>query len=287
MRECSHPYAGRYAALATKHGKERQIARPLRVAFDLLLYVPPDLDTDVLGTFSGEIARHGSPVDVVLQKAHMGMQVSGLPLGLANEGSFGPHPMFPFLVADTELLVFIDDERGIQVQEMVVSEHVLAAQTTARVLADLNTFLPRVLFPSHALLVRPNALYQHDLIFKGITTLDVLTEKITRAASASPDGLALVETDLRAHMNPTRRRVIRQVAVRLARRLAHLCPACHTPGWGRVDTLLGLPCEWCGEATDLVREEILGCAACPYRQCVPRSDGLLHASAAACPACNP
>ncbi len=282
-----HPYAGRRASLATKHGKEGQIARPLHAALNLHVCVPSTIDTDLLGTFTGEIPRHGSPAQVVLQKARMGMEITGLPLGLANEGSFGPHPAFPLITADTELLVFVDDERGIHIQESVVSERVVAAQTTARSITDIAPFLTRVSFPSHGLIVRPNALLQPDLIFKGITDSVVLAEKLKFAAEKSPDGFALVETDLRAHMNPTRRRVIRQLAVRLARRLVHLCPACHTPGWGLVDHLYGLPCEWCGEATDLVREDILGCPACSYRQYQARADGLLYASPTHCNACNP
>nr|MBA2680548.1 hypothetical protein [Ktedonobacteraceae bacterium] len=160
MKECrqTHPYAGRLASLATKHGKERQIARPLHAALNLDIYVPPTIDTDLLGTFTGEILRHGSTAQVVLQKAHMGMEISGLSLGLANEGSFGPHPAFPLITADTELLIFVDDERGIHVQESVVSEQVIASQATARSLADLDAFLAHTLFPSHALIVRPNAL---------------------------------------------------------------------------------------------------------------------------------
>jgi len=289
MKECrqTHPYTGRRASLATKHGKERQIARPLHAALNLDTYVPPTIDTDLLGTFTGEIPRRGSPAQVVLQKARMGMEMTGLSLGLANEGSFGPHPAFPLVTADTELLVFVDDERGIHVQESVVSEQVVAAQAVTHSIADLAPFLAHALFPSHALIVRPNALLQSDLLFKGITDPVVLEEKVKLIAAISPDGLALVETDLRAHMNPTRRRVLRHLAVRLARRLAHLCPACRTPGWGLVSHLYGLPCEWCGEATDLVCEDLFGCPACSYRQHHPRSDGLLHASPTHCPSCNP
>ncbi len=280
-----HPYKGRTVALATKHGKERQIEPPLHAALDLSVYVPDAIDTDVLGTFTGEVPRQGSPAEIVLQKARMGMLLANLPLGLANEGSFGPHPELPMLIVDTELLLFVDDERGIQVQEVLVSEEIVAAQTTAHSVDELSQFLARTQFPTHALIVRPHSSYQH--VVKGITDGETLKQSIERSATLSDDGLALIETDLRAHMNPTRQRVIARLAERLAQRLLQLCPRCHTPGWGPVDVTRGLPCEWCGEATSLVSENIYGCPLCSYREYVPRSDGLRYAPAAQCPACNP
>ena len=286
----THPYVGRVAVLATKHGKEQQIARPLHAALGLQVYVPPNLDTDVLGTFTGEIPRQGPPTEVVLQKARMGMAKSGCPLGLANEGSFGPLPALPMLIVDTELLLWVDDERGIQVLEVLVSEQVVATHCTARSLEEVSTFLARACFPSHGLIVRPHVVsapLSPDQILKGITESETLAKAIKQSSSLSLDGLALVETDLRAHMNPTRRRVIRRLAGCLARRIACLCPHCRTPGWGRVDVVRGLPCEWCGEATDLVREEVLGCPSCSYRVHRARSDGQNTAPAAQCPSCNP
>jgi len=113
----AHPYAGRAAVLATRHGKERLLGRPLRVTPGLRLRVPPDLDTDALGTFTGEVARVGTPLEVARRKARLGMEAMGLPLGLASEGSFGPHPTIPFLPADHELLLFVDDERGVETVE--------------------------------------------------------------------------------------------------------------------------------------------------------------------------
>ena len=284
-RASEHPYRGRIVALATKHGKEQQIEPPLRAALDLSIYIPDTIDTDVLGTFTGEIPRRGSPAEIVLQKARMGMQLANLPLGLANEGSFGPHPELPMLIVDTELLLFVDEERGIQVQEALVSEEVVAAQTTAHSIDELSQFLTRTHFPTHGLIVRPHRLYEH--VVKGITDMESLKQSIERSAALSDDGLALIETDLRAHMNPTRQRVLARLAERLAQRLLQLCPRCNTPGWGPVDVVHGLPCEWCGEATNLVKENIYGCPLCSYRECMPRSDGLRYASAAQCPSCNP
>jgi len=88
-------------------------------------------------------------------------------------------------------------------------------------------------------------------------------------------------------MNPTRRRVIRQAAFKLVRRLLTSCPACGSPGWAQTGTEKGLPCGVCGEPTELVRHEIFGCPYCHHCAMQPRSDGRRFANDAQCPSCNP
>ena len=282
-----HPYQGRKVALATKHQKEQVLGPPLRAAVGLEMCVPDDLDTDLLGTFSGEVDRHGTPREVALRKARLGMNAAGLTLGLASEGSFGPHPQLLLVPADHELLAFVDDEGGIEVVEQILSSKTNFAHDAAKTVDDLKEFFVRARFPSHGLIVRPNSGLQPGLLFKGITKFDALKEALEQCASASADGLAHVETDMRAHMNPTRRQVLREVATGLGRRLATLCPECGAPGWGLVDVVRGLPCEWCGGETDFVRTEIHGCPRCKNRESYPRSDGLRVASPGNCPWCNP
>lgn len=282
-----HPYQGREAVLCTKHGKEQVIAPPLMAGVGLKLRVPDDVDTDTLGTFTREVPRIGTAREVALRKARLGMAAAGLPLGLANEGSFGPHPHLVFVPGDHEILLFVDDEMGIQVVEETISAETNFAHQDTTTVEDLGDFLKRVRFPSHGLIVRPNSGLEPELLFKGITTARILRDAVDRCARASEDGLAHVETDMRAHMNPMRQSVLRDLAVRLARRLASRCSQCGAPGWGLVDVVRGLPCEVCGGETDWVREEVYGCPRCPLRHNRPRSDGRHHADAENCPWCNP
>ncbi|MCL4520892.1 MAG: hypothetical protein M1415_04795 [Firmicutes bacterium] len=286
-RNISHPYEGRTVVLATKHQKDRVLGPPLRAAVGLKMRVPDGLDTDLLGTFSGEVERHGTPREVALRKAHLGMDATGEDLGLASEGSFGPHPQWLVVPANHELLAFIDATRNIEVIQQTISLQTNWAQAAARTIDDLKDFLAKVQFPSHGLIVRPHSGLQPERLFKGITDLTVLQGVVLQCALASEDGLAHVESDMRAHMNPTRQKVLQEVAMNLGRRLATLCPKCRTPGWGLVDVVKGLPCEWCGEPTDLVFEEIQGCPLCDYQEHYPRSDSLRLAPAARCSWCNP
>ncbi|MBU3646369.1 MAG: hypothetical protein FGM49_06150, partial [Candidatus Nanopelagicaceae bacterium] len=76
-----HPYRGTTAAIATKHLKE-QIIAPIFVELGVSLEVAA-VDTDLLGTFTGEIEREGTPKEVAIRKARLGMAATGLAYGLA------------------------------------------------------------------------------------------------------------------------------------------------------------------------------------------------------------
>lgn len=280
-----HPYQGQTVALATKHGKERAIAPALRASPGLQVQLA-GIDTDTLGTFTGEIERSGTPRETVLAKARLGVEQTGIPRGLASEGSFGPHPAAFLITAGHELLAFIDLDLGIEVIEQRLCLHTNCTQRTARDAVELHDFLTRARFPSHALIVRPNAGASQPLT-KGLITYAELDGAIRRAARASTDGLALVETDMRAHCNPTRHRQIALLTRQLARRLTSRCPACHSPGWGVSDVVRGLACAWCDQPTQLVAREVHGCVACAHRERRPRADGLRKADPGQCDYCNP
>lgn len=148
-------YAGRRIALLTQHGKEAVIAPVLDTALGCRVERVSDFDTDTLGTFTRDIPRAGSQIEAARRKARIGMELSGLPLGLASEGSFGPDPMAGLFPWNVEVLLFIDDERDIEVTGM-------AQQATrfAHLLTDdweaAAQFARQAGFPEHHLVVRPH-----------------------------------------------------------------------------------------------------------------------------------
>ena len=178
QQKTPHPYQGRKAALATKHQKERVLGQPLRAAVGLEVYVPADLNTDLLGTFSGEVDRQGTPREVALRKARLGMNAAGLTLGLASEGSFGPDPQLLFVSADHELLGFVDDGLGIEVVEQILSPKTNFAHDAARTFEDLKDFLARARFPSHGLIVRPNSGLQPGLMKPGAHGVELVINQV-------------------------------------------------------------------------------------------------------------
>lgn len=281
------PYCDRMAALATKHNKQRALALPFRCGAGLSLRVPEALDTDLLGTFTGEIERIGTPGEVARRKARRGMVSANLPLGLASEGSFGPHPLMPFVPSDFELLVFVDDIEGFSVTEEIVTHETNYAREECAALHEVMAFAKRVGFPSHGVIVRPVGNPDTALIRKGIFSDEELARTFAAAISGSPEGRVAVETDMRAHINPTRMRVLRRLGARLVRRLRTHCPRCNCPGFGRAGTAPGLPCSDCGEPTEMTLHEIHACPRCAERRHQPRADGRTSASPQHCPFCNP
>ena len=287
-------YAGRSIWLTTLHGKERALARPLAWGLGASLRVCAS-DTNRLGTFSGDVERPADPLTTCRRKAELGLEATGASLGLASEGSFGPHPAIPFLPVGQEVLVFIDRER----QLTVVEQHLELRTTFAsRTLqgdglnsVELQHWLELVRFPSHALIVRPapesEASGHSGPCFKGISSPQELHDAVLRCASHRGDGQVLLESDMRAHCNPTRMASIRRLGIVLVRRLRQHCPACGSPGWGRGKLIKGLPCCDCGTPTALVAAEQWQCPACAHTQHRPRRDGVQQADPLHCPWCNP
>jgi len=276
-----HPWGGEVAALATKHGKQHQFGPPLaeRVGLDVIV---ADVDTDRLGTFSGEIPRPGSPLETARHKAQWAIDHTGARFGLASEGCFGPHPDAPFVAIGRELALCLDARDGCEIVERMVSTDTNFQHLEVTELPVSPAFLASARFPTHALVVSPPG--EMTPMFKGLQDLDAVESAVARCLSRT--GRALIQTDMRAHLNPTRQRALAELAGRLASRVDHLCPACGVPGWGIVAVETGLACEWCAQPTALVACDVFGCArtACAARTRQPRVE---LAPPGQCPACNP
>lgn len=288
-------YQDSTAALATMHGKEIAIVPAMHAHLGLKVVTPPHLDTDALGTFTGEIPRVGTMREIAIRKARLGMRASGLSIGIASEGSFGPHPVVPFLRAGMELMVLVDDKRDLIIVESLVADEITHEEIVVASASELELFLPRARFPTHALVVGPNLTAspwwklhpEHASPHKGIVTSDALVDAVARAARISEDGRARVSTDLRAHMNPTRMRAIARLASLLAARIATECPECDAPGFGGVGPAPGLPCRDCGEESITPRGDILRCVACEHEREERRLPIRESADPGECPRCNP
>jgi len=279
-------YKGQYVAFATKHYKEDVIIPYFRKYLEATLIVPW-IDTDTLGTFSGEVERPGNAMEVVEKKARLAMKAAGLPYGLASEGSFGPHPHIPFLASDQEILLFIDERRGFKLHEVLISVKTNFIHQCITSYDEVRTFLEAAMFPSHALIIRPNNWTDKKVIFKGVRDENDLRCAIAECLKASSDGKAWLETDMRANVNPSRMKVIGELAERLAKRLATNCPSCFAPGWGCTKFERGLPCEYCGLPTEMVEHEVFGCVLCKYVENKQREDGITKAEQMYCGVCNP
>ncbi len=276
-----HPWTGEVAAIATKHGKQRQFGPPLTLLVGLDMVVAA-VDTDLLGTFSSEVLRPGSPLETARRKAQWAIEDSRARFGLASEGSFGPHPGVPYLAIGVELAICLDGRDGLEIVEHVMSADTNFRHLEVRELPIPPAFLASSGFPAHGLVASPPG--EATPMFKGLVDIDEVDHAVGLCLDRS--GRALIQTDMRAHLNPTRQRALTELADRLARRVATLGLVCASPGWGINAVETGLPCEWCAQATPLVAYDVFGCArtGCNERTPQPRAE---LAPAGQCPACNP
>ena len=275
------PYNGHRIAVGTKHGKQRQLAPAFADLLGTQLYTPADLDTDQFGTFSGDRQRQGTALDAARAKVQLAMDASGLPYALSSEASYGPL-QDGGCIGHEEILLFCDSVLDIEVIEGYRTTVVPAASHRVTDCAELPpAFLAGL--PGQALIVRAPGTPAG--IVKGITDAQSLRAAVAAAVNRSDDGLAIVEPDLRAHHNPTRRHVLTRLARTLGLRLATPCPKCAAPGFGRVGTEPGLPCRACQTPTTLPRWEIHQCCRCSHT--VTRPAASPAANPADCLYCNP
>jgi len=277
-------YAGTRIALLTQHGKERVIASVLDTALGCQVERVGGYDTDLLGTFTREIPRAGKQLEAARKKARLGMEISGLSLGLASEGSFGPDPMVGMFPWNVEFLIFIDDEQGLEIvgvaQGKAIHAHLLTGDWTAA-----EAFARQAAFPAHHLVVRPEG--ENDpRIRKGIAAWEEFEAAFAWGQAQSASGQVFLETDLRAHANPTRMEMIRLAAEDLVAKLGSPCPACGAPGFWLVERVAGLPCGDCGAPTRETRAEVHGCLKCAHRETRERPEPQ-YADPGRCDYCNP
>lgn len=275
------------AVLATMHGKERVIA-PLAARFlGLDLVVAEGLDTDAFGTFSRDVERIGTPREAARAKIAAAFRHNPEAcVGLASEGSFGPHPSLPFAALDRELVVMIDRESGL---ELVGQHATMATNFAHQVVTGVDAglaFAAKAGFPAHGMIVMgvlDCAPSPQLALFKAIETEADLAEVLARTIAVT--GTAHIETDMRAHRNPQRMRAIKRAMIDLIRRSRSLCPDCARPGFAITGRAYGLPCKWCATPTHLARAEVWTCEGCGYSEERPVSAA--SADPMHCEECNP
>jgi hypothetical protein len=280
-----HPYRNERIALATIHAKDLAVAPPFRRVLGAEIVVADAVDTDLLGTFSGEIPRPAPLVETCLRKAEMAFASVDVDCAVASEGSYGPIERLPLVPGGVEIMAFVDRKRGIRLVETMVTHRTNWRLYRFRA-GDpaVPAALREIGFPEYGAFVMRNSDYNEA--HKDLRTVEQAIAAVNREAARSDDGLALMISDMRAHRNPVRMQILRALAWRLAKRLQRLCPACEAPGFGPIESRRGLACEACGEPTHWIDFEVDGCMACGHATARPRKDGRLNAPRSACRACR-
>ena len=256
-------FAGNKALIVSKHGKEKVIAPLFQQSLGITCIVSENFDTDLLGTFTGEVERSSDSLTTAVKKVSLGLELYNHDLGIANEGSFGPHPNIPFIPCDEEIMIFMDRKHNLQITERILSAETNFSAAEIQNEDDLMQFATGAMFPTHALIIRENKDDKHGII-KGITDWEYLLQSFHQMKKNH--GMVHVETDMRAMYNPTRMSVIEQLTERLINKINSRCPSCHTPGFGVIEVKSGLPCKQCGSPTRSILINFLRCEKCLFQK---------------------
>lgn len=277
-------FEGRKLVIATKHRKELVIGPPLNVALGLDYFSSDCLDTDLLGTFSGEIERLHNPMDTARIKCNMAMDIHQVDMAISSEGSFGSHPHLFFLPADEEYLMLIDRKNDFEIVVKTITTDTNYESITLISTENLQQFLTRVKFPSHGLILRKSS-RDHADIEKGIVCENILYDRV--GFYIKKYGQCYLETDMRAMFNPTRMEVIKNLVNDLIIEMNRICPSCNFPGFSVSDVVRGLLCSHCHWPTKSVKEIIYSCKKCNHRSIEIIADLKKYEEPMYCDFCNP
>lgn len=254
-------FKNRKLLIATKHHKEQVIAPIFEKGLGVHCFVPDNYDSDIFGTFSGEVQRKNTAVATVRAKCLAAMEEFDCDLGIASEGSFGSHPSIFFAQADDEFLIFIDKKNDLEIiaRELSLSTNFYGENIPNK--EALLNFAAKIQFPAHAIILRikPDDLTE---IVKGIITESELEDTFQHLMNTY--GSVYAETDMRALYNPTRMDVIKIAAQKLLETIKTECPSCKTPGFSVTDIKQGLPCSWCSSPTRSTLSFIYSCKKCSF-----------------------
>ena len=276
-------FKGRKLVVATMHKKEEVIAPIIENELGVNCFVPSNFDTDILGTFSGETPRKLTQLETVRQKCLWAMELSKCDLGIASEGSFGPHPTLFFVPSDDEFLIFIDKKNDVEIISRKLSTETNFNGQEIHSIEELQEFAEKIKFPSHGIILKSEE-KELDSIkkdFKNWKELEIAYQSINK------NGRAFAETDMRAMNNPTRMVIIEQATQELIKKINSICPDCSHPGFSVTEVLPGLPCELCGMPTQSTLKHILSCKNCDYQEERHCPKGKNYEEPMYCSFCNP
>ncbi|OPJ55290.1 DUF6671 family protein [Alkalithermobacter paradoxus] len=277
-------YKDRKIVLLTKHKKEEVIKPILEEATGCSVIVETRFDTDKLGTFARDVERTKSQLDTARLKIEIGMELSNTDIGIASEGSFGSHPYIP-IPWNVEIVLLYDKRENFEIYGVCENGETNFDHITTDKFDDVINFANKIGFPEHYLIIRPDNSSSNQVI-KGINNYDWLKEAFDLCLSNSKSGNVFLETDMRAHANPTRMKNIKKATEDLISKLNKCCPNCGAPGFVVSEVEKGLPCELCNLPTERILKNISKCYRCSYirEEMYPKGN---TASAQYCNYCNP
>ena len=277
-------YTGQQIAFLTQHGKDELLRSMLAEKLGCEVVRAAGFDTDQLGTFTRDVERSGTQLAAARFKAHKAIELTGYSVGLGSEGAFGTDPVGGIMPWNTEVLVWVDVMRGIEIVGIAQGP----GGGLQRLITDevaLRQFANDAGFPDHGLVLRPND-PDDPRVRKGLTDWHSLIEAFEAVITESSKKCAFIELDLRAHLNPTRQKMILRAAENLVTKIMSPCPQCDSPGFWEKERITGLPCSVCKLPTRLPVAFVWRCSACEHSEEMREAPDK-RADPARCDYCNP
>lgn len=274
-------FKNRKVVLVTNHGKSNAIAPILEQELGVKVEVLSDFKTDELGTFTGEIERTDNQLNTAKAKAMQAFEFTDTEIAIASEGSFGGHPQAFFVPANFELIYWFDKKYDIECIGQFTTTETNFGKIDFQNRNEALEFAQKAGFPEHALIVSCSE-NSNRKFKKGIQNQADLVEAMDWALKNQSSS---IETDMRAHLNPTRMKAIEKATQNLVLHLKSTCTNCGFPAFQQVRSEPGLPCSNCLFPTRLVQATIYECKHCKHQERKQVIDTL--ADPMYCDYCNP
>ncbi len=258
-------FAGRKLVIATMHEKERVIAPLLEEHLGVEIIVPKNFNSDKFGTFTRETKRTGNQLEAARAKVQAAMISEKVDLGVSSEGSFDAHPSIPFIQSDLELVLFVDKKNKYEIKGHHQTQEANMDGQYVTSAKEALVFAQKIGFPQHGIIVRKSKT-GHFGIHKNIQNEKALVETVEKMLSGLFSKKVFLETDMRAHRNPTRMKAIEKATKDLIKNILSLCPKCQSPGFVVVDFEKGLKCSLCNLPTNLPLNNVYQCNLCGYEE---------------------
>lgn len=278
-------FHGRTAVLATMHGKEKVIAPILEKGLGVKVILPQNFDSDQFGTFTRDKARTGNQLEAARLKVQAAMKLTGADIGIVSEGSFGADPSIPFIRSNLELVLLRDAKNNLEIRGHHRSSDTNMSGQYVSSAEEALEFAKRVGFPEHAVVVRKSE-KSNTFLQKGIQSEDELIRNVKSILDGFFTKKVYIETDMRAHMNPTRMEKIAHATKDLLVNINSQCPDCESPGFVMSDVKTGLVCRECNRATESYLAYVWKCQKCNIEKTIPRQDKD-YEDPGMCSWCNP
>lgn len=279
-------FKNRKALLVTKHQKEKVIAPLLHNAFGISLDSSKNIDTDSLGTFTGEVQRIGVPQEAAKNKIALAFDLYDHEIIIASEGSFFPNPQFPLSTMNHELILLYDRKNDVFVDGQFYTSNCTYFKND---FTDQDVALKFCLendFPKYGVILSVIDFSKNWLIDKEVDSKESFLKSFKHLKDHSKNGVVKVECDLRAHRNPQRMLNIEKAALNLVANMNSFCPQCNKPGFAIRKRNKGLPCGDCGFPTNEIKENVFICQCCQYEN-IENLSSIKSGNPMYCDRCNP